>query len=155
MQGKRRIDAYFDWVEEKNWRTSFPFGIKVRRNHDKDLSTFFFSSRQEFSLSPRVSFLYALRGSLFFFSFFAFLIHLTSLLAKPWYPTNFFSFLFLYTPLLVKPQYLLKCLLPLLQVVQLDSLEQLKYVYNIVSCKYLVLQIFVTQNIRQILSCRY
>ena len=45
MQGKRRIDAYFDWVEEKNWRTSFPFGIKVRRNHDKDLSTFFFSSR--------------------------------------------------------------------------------------------------------------
>ena len=28
-QGKRRIDAYFDWVEEENWRSRFPFGINV------------------------------------------------------------------------------------------------------------------------------
>ena len=39
MQGKRRIDAYFDWAEEGNWRTRFPFGINVRtKNHDKDFS---------------------------------------------------------------------------------------------------------------------
>ena len=38
MQGKRRIDAYFDWVEEENWRTRFPFGINIKRNHDKDFS---------------------------------------------------------------------------------------------------------------------
>ena len=37
-QGKRRIDAYFDWVEEENWRSRFPFGINVRRNHGKDVS---------------------------------------------------------------------------------------------------------------------
>ena len=29
MQGKRMIDAYFDWVEEDNWRTRFPFGINI------------------------------------------------------------------------------------------------------------------------------
>ena len=34
----RRIDAYFDWVEEENWRIKFPFGINIRRNHDKDIS---------------------------------------------------------------------------------------------------------------------
>ena len=38
MQGKRRIDAYFDWVEEENWRTRFPFGINIQRNHDKGFS---------------------------------------------------------------------------------------------------------------------
>ena len=38
MQGKRRIDAYFDWVEEENWRTRFPFGTNVQGNHDKNVS---------------------------------------------------------------------------------------------------------------------
>ena len=38
MQGKRRIDAYFDWAEEENWRTRFPFGINVCRIHVKDFS---------------------------------------------------------------------------------------------------------------------
>ena len=73
----------------------FLLGSRYEETMIKTLVLFFFSSRQEFSLSPRVSFLYALRGSLFF----AFLILFTPLLAKPW------SFLFLYTPLLVKPWY--------------------------------------------------
>ncbi len=35
MQGKRRIDPYFDWREEENWRNGFSFlGLKKQLSED-------------------------------------------------------------------------------------------------------------------------